>query len=274
MLVSVRDRIVAALTPSLQPQVAWSAPPLREPSRRATMSANQTHEEGHFATTFERKYYHRGRAFIKRSLRPHEYRTGHRGLHIPPLNKERLLNEAESLHFIKQHTDVPVPAVHCHFEDDGAYYLITEYVDGVNMSDLPEAGKAVVRRELETQLAKLKALKSSRLGGPSGLVIPPYRVLRRAETDHHCWDPTQRRLSSHETEYVFCHNDLSQQNVIVDLDTLKINAIIDWEYAGFFPARFEYRFYRRLGPSAAIDGEADDSLDLLNFLLSGRVATS
>ena len=34
-------------------------------------------------------------------------------------------------------------------------------------------------------------------------------------------------------DLVFCHNDLSANNVIVDPKTLKIAAIIDWEYAGF-----------------------------------------
>ncbi|KJZ70108.1 hypothetical protein HIM_10511 [Hirsutella minnesotensis 3608] len=202
----------------------------------------------------------RGRVFIKRSLRPNEFRTGYRGLHIPRLGKERLKNEAESLQFIQQHTDIPVPTVICHFEDDGAYYLITEYIEGVGMSELKEEQKAMVREELESQRAKLKALKSSSLGGPSGIVIPPYRVLRRTEREHWYLQP-----STHD-EYVFCHNDLSQQNIIVDQDSLKINAIIDWEYAGFFPARFDYPFYARLGPSSAINSEVDDSLDLLEFL--------
>lgn len=44
-------------------------------------------DEGCFGMTAERKYYHRGDAFIKRSLRPHEYITGHRGLHVLPGTK-------------------------------------------------------------------------------------------------------------------------------------------------------------------------------------------
>jgi aminoglycoside phosphotransferase (APT) family kinase protein len=228
----------------------------------AAMSAKQAEEEGWIATTFERKYYHRERVFIKRSLRPHEYRTGFRGLHVPRLGKERLMNEAKSLQFIQQHTDIPVPTVYCHFEDDGAYYLITEYIEGVSMSELLEGQKALVGEELERHLAKLKTLKSCRLGGPSGIIIPPYRVFQRTDMDY--W---HLRASSQDT-YVFCHNDLSQQNVIVDPHTLEIRGIIDWEYAGFFPPRFEYPFYRRLGPSSAINDEVDDSFDLLQFLQS------
>lgn len=230
------------------------------------MSADEeVREDGCFAATFERKYYSRGGAFIKRSLRPKEFRTGHRGLHIPRLRKERLLNEAESLQYIRRYTTIPVPTVYCDFEDDDAYYLITEYIEGVNMASLSEDQKAIVHKELQGYLEELKSLKSSRAGGPSGIVIPPYRVLRLTETDHWYLRPSDQE------DYVFCHNDLSQHNIIVDPNTLKINAIIDWEYAGFYPPYFEWPFYNRVGPSCAIKGEHDDSLSLLDFLKSHTV---
>ncbi len=38
------------------------------------------------------------------------------------------------------------------------------------------------------------------------------------------------------------------------------------EYAGFYPSSFEWPFYNRLGPSAAIKGETDDSFASLGFL--------
>lgn len=226
------------------------------------MSQEHKKEDGCFAITFERKYYHRGGTFIKRCLRPAEFQTGFRGLHDPRLRKESLINEADSLRYILSHTDIPVPKVYCDFEDDDAYYLIMEYVDGVSMSGLEEDQKSIVREELQIHLAKLKTLKSHRMGGPSGIVIPPHRVLRRTSLDN--W----RLQPSDQEEYVFCHNDLSQENVIVNPETLKIRAIIDWEYAGFFPANFEWPFYTRLGPSVAIDGEVDDSLRMLEFLKS------
>ena len=176
------------------------------------------------------------------------------------------MNEAESLRYIHSNTNIHVPKVYCDFEDDGAYYLITEYINGVNMADLSDEGKLVVRKELEQHLTTLRTLRSDRLGGPSGIVIPPYRVMQRTETNH--W------LLSHarDEEYVFCHNDLSQHNVVVDPDTLRITAIIDWEYAGFFPRRFEWPFYTRLGPSAAVGNEHDDSHELLDFLHSQSVS--
>lgn len=57
------------------------------------------------------------------------------------------------------------------------------------------------------------------------------------------------------------------EHVIVDPDTLKIKAIIDWEYVGFYPPEFESPFYQRLGPSIALDGEVDD-FDLLTRIIS------
>lgn len=213
------------------------------------------------AITAERGYYHRDGFFIKRSLRPSEYITTQRGtIHIPRLGKERLQNEAESLRFIRRVSNIPVPTLFGSFEIDGAYFLIMEYVDGVGMSQLSEDQKKVVRAELCQHMAVLREIKSSRIGGPSGIVIPPYRVMDCTENDS--WP----QHSSEREDFVFCHNDLSQQNVIVDPDTLKIKAIIDWEYAGFFPHYFEAPFHERLGPSVAIHDEPDDVPSLLDFL--------
>ncbi|TPX14921.1 uncharacterized protein E0L32_005030 [Thyridium curvatum] len=227
------------------------------------MSTNQEkQDEGCFAVTFERKYYHREGTFIKRSLRPNEFRTGHRGLHVPRLNNERIKNEAASMRFVRLHTNIPVPQVYCDFEDDEAYYLITEYVEGVQMADLTDDQKVLVSKELQRHLETLQKLKSKKIGGPSGIVIPPYRVMRHTERDIWSLRP------SDEDEFVFCHNDLSQQHIIVDPNTLRINAIIDWEYAGFYPAHFERPFYSRLGPSVAINSEPDDSFEILDFFNS------
>ncbi|KAK4125625.1 kinase-like protein [Parathielavia appendiculata] len=223
-----------------------------------------TSEEGCLATSTDRKYYRRGNAFIKRCLRPREFlHLGHQGVHIPRLRKESLKNEADTLRFISRHTEIPVPLLFCDFEDDDAYYLITQYVEGVNMADLPDHQKDVVIAELEGYLAQLKTLTSNRMGGPSGIVIPPYRVLCETERD----DWSRLRTSTH-AEYVFCHNDCSQHNVIVNPDTLRIAAIVDWEYAGFYPAHFEFPFYRRKGPSVALGDEEDDAQQLLHFLNS------
>lgn len=227
-------------------------------SPESTLSPDEWSEK-----TAERAYYHRDGFFIKRSLRPSEYMATLKGnVHIPRLGKERLQNEAESLRFVRRVSNIPVPTVYGSFEVDGAYFLIMEYIEGVGMSQLPEDKKKLVWPELSQHLTTLHGIRSNKIGGPSGLVIPPYRVMDC--TDNDSW--IQKLAKS--PEYVFCHNDLSQYNIIVDPETLKITAIIDWEYAGFFPEYFETPFYKRLGPSGAIDGEPDDVPRLLHFLNS------
>lgn len=53
--------------------------------------------------------------------------------------------------------------------------------------------------------------------------------------------------------------------------TLQIRAIIDWEYAGFYPEFFDFPFFKRLGPSVALDDEVDDTEKLLEFFTSNLV---
>lgn len=144
--------------------------------------------------------------------------------------------------------------------------MITEYVEGASTSDLSEEDKAVVWEELQSQVAKLKALKSCHLGGPSGIVVLPYRVLRRTEVDD--W---HLRPSSHE-EYVIlpqrlvtaeCHcrsryTDNTGQSSVG-------SALASSLLASSFP------IYNGLGPSVAIDGESDDSLDF-SFSVPKQVA--
>ena len=52
-------------------------------------------------------------------------------------------------------------------------------------------------------------------------VLPPYRIMRTSTGRP--WRIRRRE----EADLVFCHNDLSANNVIVDSDTLKIKAIVD-----------------------------------------------
>jgi hypothetical protein len=59
-------------------------------------------------------------------------------------------------------------------------------------------------------------------------------------------------------DLVFCHNDLSPHNVIVDPATLKVKAILGWGYSGYYPAEFERRYYRRSWPSFPGEGELND----------------
>ncbi|CAK7233483.1 hypothetical protein SBRCBS47491_008624 [Sporothrix bragantina] len=224
---------------------------------------NAKREEDCFSVTPERKYYRCGDAFVKRSLRPSEWQQHNGYLHVPIFNTERVLNEGACLRFLaKNCPSIPVPQLHACFEDDGAAYLITEYVEGVGMDKLSAADQAVVARELEQHLDTLHSLTYITWGGPLGHVLPPYRVLRKS--DRRPW--RLRPALASEEPLVFCHNDLSANNAVVDPATLKIRAIVDWEYGRFFPAVFEKAFYLRAGPSVALPGEDDDTSKLEELL--------
>lgn len=108
--------------------------------------------------------------------------------------------------------------------------------------------------ELEQHVATLRSLPSDTPGVPGEtLLCPPQRITSRQWELNSCWRPNKVK-----GDYVFCHNDLGQHNVIVDPDTLKIKAIIDWEFGGFWPEWFEKPFWIRPGPSVALEGEEDD----------------
>ncbi|KAH8819682.1 hypothetical protein F5884DRAFT_22378 [Xylogone sp. PMI_703] len=139
-----------------------------------------------------------------------------------------------------------------------------EYIEGVSMAELKPEEPVIVGREIESYLETLRSLKSTTWGGPSGIVIPPYQVMvKRARQG---WKMAPRESE----DLIFCHNDLSAHNVIVDPSTLKVKAILDWEHAGFFPQEFEGMFFRRPGPSVALDGEVNDEDELLNILIKNE----
>ena len=153
-----------------------------------------------------------------------------------------------------------MPKLICCFEDDGAAYLITEYVPGIELGELSPEQQSLARPEVRKHLSTLRSLRSRAVGGPSGLFVLPYRGMIKLLHDQYTF------LESETEVYVFNHGDFNQGNILVDPDTLKITAIIDWEYAGFWPEYFEGVFFERPGPSVAMSDEEDDTERLLAFI--------
>ena len=132
-------------------------------------------------------------------------------------------------------------------------------------------------------LEMLKKFPSNVRGGPAGMATflalsllienPRWRLgitalLRCLRTlGGRPWQ--MRNRENH--DLVFCHNDPLANNVIVDPHCLESRAIVDWEYAGFYPPEFEAPFYRRLGPSSALEGDVDDVDALLQVILRERM---
>ena len=208
--------------------------------------------------THEKKYYE---FEVKRNLTPSEYMINYEGhLVLPYKCIERMKNEVAAIRYIQSHTTIPTPNIRCAFEDHNRYYIVTDIVPGVTLAQIPDNKKAPIIKELEGYRDQMHAIKSKVMGGLLGDMILPYRLTRKAPEHHETFREAET------PEFVLCHNDLSQHNVLVDETSLKINAIIDWEYAGFFPPEFDGKFYLRPGHSIALEGEEDDVSSLFEVL--------
>lgn len=227
---------------------------------------NDRREPGCEVVLADKKYFHVGHWFMKRTLRKHEWQSISDGtVVIPPTTyPQRWKNDAAILRFLRKETNVPLPPAECTFEDDGAFYLQTQHVQGVGMNELTQEEKETVMRELRQHVATLQSLQSDTPGVPGeSLLYPPQRVTSGRWKINSCWKPRVGK-----GDYFFCHNDLGQHNVIVDPDTLAIKAIIDWEFGGFWPAWFERPFWKRPGPSVILEGEYDDVQRCRDWLMN------
>ncbi|TQN65861.1 hypothetical protein CSHISOI_09555 [Colletotrichum shisoi] len=216
----------------------------------STQDLNRHREAGCTGFTTDKKYYEVGTTFIKRTLRSHEWPTTTTDWTPSTRLPQRWTTDAAILTYLQRETDIPLPRLQYTLEDDGAFYFSTELVPGVSMSQLAKEQKQAVTKELLNHIATLKSLRSDTPGVPGQpLLCAPNRVHSRLWKHHSCWRP---RPDIEKGNYVFCHNDLGQHNVIVDPQTLKINAIIDWEYGGFWPEWFEQPYWEREGPGAPL----------------------
>lgn len=125
---------------------------------------------------------------------------------------------------------------------DGRQYLITERIHGVTINQLrAEDGERAYSNALQflnnivfPQLGKLRCDKR----GIDGFVMPPSWLSPDTQPPwkgktH--WKP----LPLKKPEYVFQHGDLGAHNIMIDPESLQVMALIDWEYAGFFPPKME-----------------------------------
>src|SRR6266516_1631059 len=127
---------------------------------------NERREPNCISITPERKYYRIGHTFVKRSLRTTEWQLSPvKGfIHVPRQGRERVLNEAAAIQYITTNTNIPVPKLHCSFEDDGAIYLIMEYIEGVTIDELSDEQRNIVQQELQVHLETMHNLRSRTIG--------------------------------------------------------------------------------------------------------------
>ncbi|OAA64753.1 Protein kinase-like domain protein [Niveomyces insectorum RCEF 264] len=240
---------------------------------------NEVREPGCLAVLQDRKYFFTGNMCIKRTLRRHEWFTIDNVLYNSPPTTipQRWKNDVAIITYLRERTNIPLPELPCVYEDDGAFYHCTKYVDGIQMSKLTPEDQTIVMQELRQHVAVLKTLKSDTPGVPpfptlpiprfgpyeedtaqrierhtletklaGSLLVPPPNVVNTASMRNFCFRPRKNVRGN----FVLCHNDLRPHNVLVDPKTLKIKAIIDWEFAGFLPEWFELKMGETKDPNS------------------------
>jgi hypothetical protein len=133
--------------------------------------------------------------------------------------------------------------------------------DGVPVNTLSEQQKEIVKAKIPPYMESMRRLKSSTLGGASGLVCLPYWVLNRVPHSECRWS----LKSAGSDVYTFCHMDAHQANIFVDPGTLEITCFIDFEFAGFYPERFDkLRYEHNLGQEPEMVDDTTAFIQLLN----------
>ncbi len=179
------------------------------------------------------------------------------------------LAEARNMQFVQERTDIPIPAVIDAWEtgisetDDGEGigYILMEYIEGRLVSDIWSTLDIHVQHEIHSQIENyIQKLRSIRMDSPGpvggGLSCAPLFTDYgagpfKSRQDIENWfnerllvcqqfrraSPTHPGFSGHFDVLVMCHMDIAARNLILDEEG-KI-WLLDWAFAGGYPAYFE-----------------------------------
>ena len=180
--------------------------------------------------------------------------------------RERIENERDALIFIARNSSIPVPRLLEWSDIDGVGSITVERISGKMYSELHEGLEPSDQAKLERNtitfieeilLPQLQSLRSTKMGQLAGVVVPPVRV------SYHDKRPQWESRTSTTSRYVYCHNDLSYNNIMVDPANLTVKAIIDWEYSGFFPKEMEFPFWELEQDASLEEEHCSKMIDLL-----------
>ncbi|CAI7642477.1 unnamed protein product [Penicillium bialowiezense] len=179
--------------------------------------------------------------------------------------------EAQTLHFIAEKTTIPVPKVHdVHWEDDKVVAIVMDYMPGMRLDKawnaLDSNQKLSIASELNGYLSQLRELKGDYIGAIDRGKAVIGQIARieggpfdseqqfnefilgdivRAAPDNLRHYAKFALMDGH--EIVFTHADFSPRNILVEGG--RVTAILDWEYAGWYPEYWEYnQALRQLKP--------------------------
>ncbi|OAA68588.1 Protein kinase-like domain protein [Niveomyces insectorum RCEF 264] len=172
-------------------------------------------------------------------------------------------NEAVAMRFVQANTTIPVPAV---IRSDWDR-ITMEYVEGQTLRQawavLTPGERATIMDQLRGYVAQLQALAGTQLGrlDGQGVVLPsiiprsggPFSTMaafhtwlvqppKRLPTESMYWHQITTQLGS-SYPIVFTHGDIAARNIMVRDG--RIVALLDWEFAGWYPAYWDYVFALR-----------------------------
>jgi len=164
--------------------------------------------------------------------------------------------EAQTLQFIRESTKIPVPSA----SGDGPNTIVMEYVEGRNLeelwTELSSEEKQNIAEQMRHIIDQLRGLKGDYIGavnrGPavdtrkSTYVGGPFNDEKEfnkfllgnvisAIPALYLEAMRQMRIGH---DIVFSHGDINLHNILVK--DQKIVALLDWEYAGWYPEHWEY----------------------------------
>ncbi|KAI1108552.1 kinase-like domain-containing protein [Nemania sp. NC0429] len=188
--------------------------------------------------------------------------------------------EGENMLFVKQHTNIPVPAVYAIYTfDEDKTMIVMEFIEGVLLNDFRFRNEQSAMFEIASrirgyvnELRKIPApspsyygsigrrpftdFQSGRKFGPFGtfadLVSIAFDTPFPPACSQHLDDKKRffranLFITAHASGHshpVFSHSDIHEENVIVRPDGTPV--LIDYQLAGFYPAYHEYVISKEL----------------------------
>jgi len=182
------------------------------------------------------------RCYLKRNLSPAEFAINpfcHRVI-APIQGANNLRNEKLAIDYVRSNTSIPVPEVIFYLDEGDRVYFGTEEVEGITFSEVEDPkDRQKVIEQIDAIVQELETHRSSTIRGfGHDVCFPP------AIWPVECPSAPEHFIEVDTQPFVLCHGDLHGGNVIVDPDSMKIKAVIDWEYAGWYPPVIDPRRYK------------------------------
>lgn len=173
------------------------------------------------------------------------------------------IHEVSNFRFIASKTTIPVPKVHdVRWENDKIVGIVMDYMPGKLLEDVwetlsPEQKKSI-SEQLHGYICQLRNLKGDYIGAAErgtvsmGKYSYIYGGPFDSEREFNEWVLSDlstgisaahthfaKRALTEGHEIVFTHADFSSRNILVD-DDCQVTAVVDWEFAGWYPEWWEY----------------------------------